>query len=52
MGEKFVEYSKTHSPVLEEELKAIGFSIEFCKFLDGKTNGAVEEPLHDERENI
>ncbi len=39
-------------PVLREALIEQGFEIESAEYLDGKTNGAVEETWHDGREYI
>jgi hypothetical protein len=39
-------------PILKQALENAGFSIEFCEYLDGKANHAVEEIWHDGREYL
>lgn len=39
-------------PVFVRALKELGFIIEFAEYLDGRTNGAVEETWHDGREYV
>lgn len=39
-------------PILEAALRQCGFVIEMASYLDGKTNGAIQETWHDGREHL